>query len=89
MPLDVPHSEPAAFGDPGTAHVVEPRQGRLRAATGAGSAPPVRSLQDHAIDATIPFRKAKQSGVGGKLGEVWLHAYTPAHIINAVALDEA
>ncbi|AJP71378.1 aldehyde dehydrogenase family protein [Sphingomonas hengshuiensis] len=42
-----------------------------------------------AIDATIPFRGAKQSGLGGELGEAGLHEYTQAHIINAVALEDA
>lgn len=42
-----------------------------------------------AIDANIPFRGAKQSGLGGELGESGLHEYTQPHIINAVALEEA
>jgi len=42
-----------------------------------------------AIDANIPFRGAKQSGLGGELGEAGLHEYTQAHVINAVALEEA
>jgi acyl-CoA reductase-like NAD-dependent aldehyde dehydrogenase len=42
-----------------------------------------------AIDANIPFRGAKQSGLGGELGQAGLHEYTQAHIINAVALEEA
>ena len=42
-----------------------------------------------AIDPNIPFRGAKQSGLGGELGEAGLHEYTQAHVINAVALEEA
>jgi acyl-CoA reductase-like NAD-dependent aldehyde dehydrogenase len=40
-----------------------------------------------AIDANIPFRGAKQSGIGGELGEAGLHEYTQPHIINAVPLE--
>ncbi len=43
--------------------------------------------QHLAIDANIPFRGAKQSGVGAELGEAGLLEYTQAHIINAVPLD--
>jgi acyl-CoA reductase-like NAD-dependent aldehyde dehydrogenase len=39
-----------------------------------------------AIDPDIPFRGARQSGLGGELGQDGLHEYTQAHIINAVAL---
>ena len=42
-----------------------------------------------AIDANIPFRGTKQSGVGAELGEAGLHEYTQAHIINAVPLEDA
>ncbi|HTN63022.1 MAG TPA: aldehyde dehydrogenase family protein [Devosia sp.] len=42
--------------------------------------------QHLAIDATIPFRGAKQSGLGGELGQDGLHEYTQARIVNAVAL---
>ena len=42
-----------------------------------------------AIDANIPFRGSKQSGLGGELGEAGLYEYTQAHIINAVALEDA
>ncbi|TKD53033.1 aldehyde dehydrogenase family protein [Sphingomonas baiyangensis] len=42
-----------------------------------------------AIDANIPFRGSKQSGLGGELGEAGLHEYTQPHIINAVALEDA
>ena len=42
--------------------------------------------QHLAIDNSIPFRGAKQSGLGGELGEAGLHEYTQARIINAVAL---
>jgi acyl-CoA reductase-like NAD-dependent aldehyde dehydrogenase len=45
--------------------------------------------QHLAIDANIPFRGTKQSGLGGELGEAGFHEYTQAHIINAVALDAA
>lgn len=39
-----------------------------------------------AIEPDIPFRGAKQSGLGGELGAEALHEYTQAHIVNAVAL---
>ncbi|CAN5456087.1 aldehyde dehydrogenase family protein [soil metagenome] len=42
-----------------------------------------------AIDANIPFRGSKQSGVGAELGQEGLHEYTQAHIINAVEFAEA
>ena len=42
-----------------------------------------------AIDANIPFRGAKQSGLGGELGEAGLHEYTQPHIVNAVAFADA
>ena len=42
-----------------------------------------------AIDANIPFRGSKQSGLGGELGESGLHEYTQPHIINAVAYEGA
>ena len=42
-----------------------------------------------AIDANIPFRGAKQSGLGGELGVSGLHEYTQAHIVNAVELTDA
>ncbi|MEO8722890.1 MAG: aldehyde dehydrogenase family protein [Sphingobium sp.] len=45
--------------------------------------------QHLAIDANIPFRGVKQSGLGAELGEAGLLEYTQAHIINAVALEEA
>lgn len=45
--------------------------------------------QHLAIDANIPFRGAKQSGLGGELGQAGLHEYTQAHIVNAVALQGA
>jgi acyl-CoA reductase-like NAD-dependent aldehyde dehydrogenase len=38
------------------------------------------------IDATIPFRGAKQSGFGGELGLEGLKEYTQARIVNSVAL---
>lgn len=41
--------------------------------------------QHLAIDATLPFRGSKKSGLGAELGEAGLHEYTQAHIINAVA----
>jgi acyl-CoA reductase-like NAD-dependent aldehyde dehydrogenase len=39
-----------------------------------------------AIEPTIPFRGAKQSGLGGELGEAGLEEYTQAHIVNAIEL---
>jgi acyl-CoA reductase-like NAD-dependent aldehyde dehydrogenase len=42
-----------------------------------------------AIDANIPFRGSKQSGIGAELGEAGLNEYTQAHIVNAVALEDA
>jgi len=44
--------------------------------------------QHLAIDANIPFRGVKQSGLGGELGEAGLLEYTQAHIVNAVELAE-
>lgn len=41
--------------------------------------------QHMAIDPALPFRGAKQSGLGGELGEEGLHEYTQATIVNAVA----
>ncbi|WP_454883137.1 aldehyde dehydrogenase family protein [Sphingomonas oryzagri] len=43
--------------------------------------------QHLAIDATIPFRGAKQSGLGGELGIEGLKEYTQARIVNSVSLD--
>jgi acyl-CoA reductase-like NAD-dependent aldehyde dehydrogenase len=40
--------------------------------------------QSMAIDPVIPFRGAKQSGVGGELGEEGLFEYTQPTVINAV-----
>ncbi|WP_340267756.1 aldehyde dehydrogenase family protein [Sphingobium mellinum] len=45
--------------------------------------------QHLAIDPTIPFRGVKQSGLGAELGEAGLLEYTQAHVVNAVALEEA
>jgi acyl-CoA reductase-like NAD-dependent aldehyde dehydrogenase len=45
--------------------------------------------QHLAIDANIPFRGSKQSGLGGELGQDGLHEYTQAHIVNVVALEGA
>ena len=45
--------------------------------------------QHLAIDANIPFRGTKQSGLGGELGEAGFLEYTQAHIINSVALEDA
>lgn len=42
--------------------------------------------QHLAIDATIPFRGAKQSGLGGELGLDGLKEYTQARIVSSVAL---
>jgi acyl-CoA reductase-like NAD-dependent aldehyde dehydrogenase len=39
-----------------------------------------------AIDPDIPFRGAKQSGLGAELGEAGLNEYTQAHVVNAVEL---
>lgn len=39
--------------------------------------------QHLAIDANLPFRGSKQSGLGGELGQEGLHEYTQAHIVNA------
>lgn len=44
--------------------------------------------QHLAIEANIPFRGVKQSGLGTELGEAGLLEYTQAHIVNAVALAE-
>lgn len=43
--------------------------------------------QHMAMDPAIPFRGAKQSGIGGELGDVAIEEYTQAHIINAVAFE--
>ena len=43
--------------------------------------------QHLAIDANIPFRGSKQSGMGAELGQEGLHEYTQAHIVNAVPMD--
>jgi acyl-CoA reductase-like NAD-dependent aldehyde dehydrogenase len=43
--------------------------------------------QHLAIEATIPFRGVKQSGLGTELGEAGLLEYTQAHIVNAVDLQ--
>lgn len=40
-----------------------------------------------AIDPRLPFRGAKQSGIGVELGEAGLHEYTQAHIVHAMPLD--
>lgn len=42
--------------------------------------------QHLAIDPTIPFRGAKQSGLGGELGVEGFREYTQARIVNAVPL---
>jgi acyl-CoA reductase-like NAD-dependent aldehyde dehydrogenase len=42
--------------------------------------------QHLAIDANIPFRGSKESGMGAELGQAGLNEYTQAHIINAVPL---
>lgn len=41
--------------------------------------------QHLAIDPRIPFRGARQSGLGAELGEAGLEEYTQAHIVNVVA----
>ncbi len=43
--------------------------------------------QHVAIDANIPFRGAKQSGIGAELGQAGLHEYTQPHIVNAIPLE--
>lgn len=45
--------------------------------------------QHLAIDANIPFRGVKQSGLGTELGESGLLEYTQAHIVNIVELQDA
>ncbi|NWK94508.1 aldehyde dehydrogenase [Sphingobium lactosutens] len=45
--------------------------------------------QHLAIDANIPFRGVKQSGLGGELGEAGMLEYTQAHIVNIVTLEDA
>ncbi len=45
--------------------------------------------QHLAIDATIPFRGSKQSGMGGELGQEGLLEYTQPHIVNSVPLEES
>lgn len=42
-----------------------------------------------AVDNTLPFRGAKQSGVGSELGEEGFHNFTQAHIVNAVDLADS
>ncbi|MGZ3275410.1 MAG: aldehyde dehydrogenase family protein [Caulobacteraceae bacterium] len=43
--------------------------------------------QHLAIDANIPFRGSKESGMGAELGQAGLHEYTQAHIVTAVPLE--
>ena len=45
--------------------------------------------QHMAIHPAIPFRGARQSGLGGELGQEGLHEYTQPHIVNAVPLERA
>lgn len=45
--------------------------------------------QHLAIDANIPFRGTKESGLGAELGDAGLLEYTQAHIVNAVPLADA
>lgn len=45
--------------------------------------------QHMAIHPAIPFRGARQSGLGGELGQEGLHEYTQPHIVNAVPLEPA
>ena len=42
--------------------------------------------QHMAVDNTVPFRGAKQSGLGGELGQEGLNEYSQPIIINAVGL---
>jgi len=42
--------------------------------------------QHLAIDANIPFRGSKESGMGAELGQAGLNEYTQAHVVNAVPL---
>ncbi|HEX5536426.1 MAG TPA: aldehyde dehydrogenase family protein [Sphingobium sp.] len=42
-----------------------------------------------AIDPAIPFRGARQSGMGSELGQAGLEEYTQPHIVNAVLLENA
>jgi acyl-CoA reductase-like NAD-dependent aldehyde dehydrogenase len=44
--------------------------------------------QNLAVDPLIPFRGAKQSGLGGELGIEGLYEYTQARIVNAVSLSQ-
>jgi acyl-CoA reductase-like NAD-dependent aldehyde dehydrogenase len=37
-------------------------------------------------DNAIPFRGAKQSGLGAELGQEGFHEYTQPHIVNAIAM---
>ncbi len=43
--------------------------------------------QHLAIEPGIPFRGAKQSGLGGELGQEGFNEYTQPHIINSVPLE--
>ncbi|RJG54547.1 aldehyde dehydrogenase family protein [Sphingobium terrigena] len=45
--------------------------------------------QHLAIDANIPFRGVKQSGLGAELGEAGMLEYTQAHIVNSVEFADA
>lgn len=42
--------------------------------------------QHLAVDNSVPFRGAKQSGLGGELGQAGLHEYSQPVIINSVSL---
>jgi acyl-CoA reductase-like NAD-dependent aldehyde dehydrogenase len=39
------------------------------------------------VDPRVPFRGAKQSGIGAELGEAGLHEYTQAHVVHAMPLE--
>ncbi|MDY6944964.1 MAG: aldehyde dehydrogenase family protein [Pseudomonadota bacterium] len=40
-----------------------------------------------AVDPSIPFRGARQSGIGAELGEAGIHEFTQAQVVNVSLLD--